>query len=287
MSKENKVFQPKVIIGSITSFIVAAVGIIAVFFPSVFNLEKKSIPELQIHYESAADGIKLWKFLEKNVGKPVKLDISFSGWQEKRAFVGEYVAKKDYDDLCSLKRFVYGEAYAEENEVFQEMLYEGNQCQKYHGADTHLIYKITDHVGKNILNEDLGDTDWNNDEFLRKNTDILVFGTGYLEYVEAGITGYKITENGGLAFEAFGKSDFFDDTLNYYAIDIPYKTGKKFRFDSSGISGTFFVHEAESGRGNSTKLQHNIDGSDPALLAAHKSIELEPLDKKDLEMRNY
>lgn len=39
------IFEKKVIIGSIAGFVASAVGVVAVFFPSVFNLEKKSITE--------------------------------------------------------------------------------------------------------------------------------------------------------------------------------------------------------------------------------------------------
>ena len=41
-------FEKKVIIGSLSSFLVAAVGFIAVFFPSLFNLEKQNVKELRL-----------------------------------------------------------------------------------------------------------------------------------------------------------------------------------------------------------------------------------------------
>lgn len=75
-SQKNKIFQPKVIIGSITSFVVAAVGIVAVFFPSLLNLEKKSIPEKEIFLHSKESLNELYKFLQKNEGKPVKLTLA-------------------------------------------------------------------------------------------------------------------------------------------------------------------------------------------------------------------
>ena len=77
MSKENKIFQPKVIIGSLTSFVVAAVGIIAVFFPSLLNLEKKSIAEKAIFLRSQDSLKELEEFLSKNVNKPVRLAIGY------------------------------------------------------------------------------------------------------------------------------------------------------------------------------------------------------------------
>ena len=45
MSEKKKIFQPKVIIGSILGFVSAAVGIVAVFFPSLLNLELERMPK--------------------------------------------------------------------------------------------------------------------------------------------------------------------------------------------------------------------------------------------------
>lgn len=78
MNKQNKIFQPKVIIGSVMSFVIAVVGVIAVFFPSLFNLEKKGMSEgkfllsddIKVHKE-------LWDFLDNNQGKVVQLEIAY------------------------------------------------------------------------------------------------------------------------------------------------------------------------------------------------------------------
>ncbi len=75
METKNKIFQPKVIIGSITSFIVAAVGIIAVFFPSVFNLEKSSIKEKTMFLHTPESADELFKFLKDNLDEIVKINI--------------------------------------------------------------------------------------------------------------------------------------------------------------------------------------------------------------------
>lgn len=78
MNKQNKIFQPKVIIGSVMSFVIAVVGVIAVFFPSLFNLEKQGMSEgkfllsddTKVHKE-------LWDFLDNNQGKVVQLEIAY------------------------------------------------------------------------------------------------------------------------------------------------------------------------------------------------------------------
>lgn len=70
-------FEKKVILGSVGGFIATALGIIAVFFPSLFNLEKKTMEEINIFIKSQSDIDKLKKAIEKNSEKLVKLDISY------------------------------------------------------------------------------------------------------------------------------------------------------------------------------------------------------------------
>lgn len=70
-------FEKKVILGSIGGFIATALGIIAVFFPSLFNLEKKTMEEINIFIKSQSDIDKLRSAIEKNRGKLVKLDVTY------------------------------------------------------------------------------------------------------------------------------------------------------------------------------------------------------------------
>ena len=94
---QNKIFQPKVIIGSITSFIVAAVGIIAVFFPSVFNLEKSSMGEGQfLLSDDESTHKKLWEFLGENQGKVVQLEIAYCADFEKMSFMAVEKPKENW-----------------------------------------------------------------------------------------------------------------------------------------------------------------------------------------------
>lgn len=88
MESKSKIFQPKVIIGSITSFVVAAVGIIAVFFPNLLNLEKSSMSEGQfLLSDDEKIHKKLWEFLESNQGKVVQLEIAYCADFEKMSFM--------------------------------------------------------------------------------------------------------------------------------------------------------------------------------------------------------
>lgn len=77
MQEKKKIFQPKVIIGSITSFIVAAVGVVAVFFPDLFNLQKKNLNEAEFMVLNDANREEVWKFVESHQGKAIKLTLGF------------------------------------------------------------------------------------------------------------------------------------------------------------------------------------------------------------------
>ena len=97
METKNKIFQPKVIIGSITSFIVAAVGIIAVFFPNLLNLEKSSMGEGQfLLSDDEKTHKKLWEFLGENQGKVVQLEIAYCADFERMTFETKNVEQGAY-----------------------------------------------------------------------------------------------------------------------------------------------------------------------------------------------
>lgn len=77
MQNEKKVFQPKIIIGSIVSFIAAALGVVAVFFPDLLNLQKKKLNEAEFILQSEADYNKTWEFVSQHQGQAIKLSIGF------------------------------------------------------------------------------------------------------------------------------------------------------------------------------------------------------------------
>ena len=107
MESKSKIFQPKVIIGSITSFIVAAVGIIAVFFPNLLNLEKSSMGEGQfLLSDDEKTHKKLWEFLESNQGKVVQLEIAYCADFEKMNFAAVKDAKANLRDFCNLEPLI-------------------------------------------------------------------------------------------------------------------------------------------------------------------------------------
>ena len=105
MNKQNKIFQPKVIIGSVMSFIIAVVGVIAVFFPSLFNLEKQGMSEgkfllsddTKVHKE-------LWDFLDNNQGKVVQLEIAYCADFRRMTFAATKNEKNWYYE--SMRKFM-------------------------------------------------------------------------------------------------------------------------------------------------------------------------------------
>lgn len=70
-------FEKKVIVGSITSFIITAVGIVAVFFPDLLNLQKEKILSLTVDLDTQKDIEKFENFLNARVkdNKIFKLDV--------------------------------------------------------------------------------------------------------------------------------------------------------------------------------------------------------------------
>lgn len=70
-------FQPKIIIGSVCGMIASVVGFIAIFFPSLFNLETKKIDEFVMEVKSDDDAKKLFDFLKNHEGRIVKIDIKY------------------------------------------------------------------------------------------------------------------------------------------------------------------------------------------------------------------
>lgn len=70
-------FQPKIIIGSVVGFIATAIGVIAVFFPSLFNLEKKEIAYYKETLVNVDDFKKLVDFLYNHQEEIVNLNLTY------------------------------------------------------------------------------------------------------------------------------------------------------------------------------------------------------------------
>lgn len=70
-------FEKKVIVGSITSFIITVIGIAAVFFHDLLNLQKEKILSLTVDLDTQKDIEKFENFLNTRMKdeKIFKLDV--------------------------------------------------------------------------------------------------------------------------------------------------------------------------------------------------------------------
>lgn len=91
-------FQPKIIIGSVVGFMATAIGVIAVFFPSLFNLEQKKIIEYTSTINDENGYIKFLDFIKDNQNKIVSIDITYyekERWRWEEDANGETIFKND------------------------------------------------------------------------------------------------------------------------------------------------------------------------------------------------
>lgn len=237
-------FEKKVILGSIGGFITTALGIIAVFFPSVFNLEKKTMEEINIFIKSQADVDNLRKAIEKNQGEVVKLNVTYC-----------------YDPV------MYNESNELKTVEYNEKTYEYDITEfKIPSAD----YCLRTKEG----------CEFDENGWLRKGV-VLEGGIGITEdYV------YENEKGGSIIFVNKDKNanDYFYD---YFYLSVPHETKGKYAWkvndnsegclnDASAketLTGTFYVNELKD------RLR-NGEGMD-------LEIELDPLTKKELTLRDY
>lgn len=111
-------FEKKIIIGSITSFIITAVGIIAIFFPDLFNLQKDKVISLTMDINTQEDVSKFQNFLLQRAkdGKIFKLDVCmpdflWTGNEWSKTYVGDKKPAKDQPKNISYDFFKEYEFY--------------------------------------------------------------------------------------------------------------------------------------------------------------------------------
>lgn len=71
------IFRPKIVIGSLLSILLSIIALIAIFFPSLLNIERSHISILDINLVDSKDYQKLYNFLYDNQEKIVKLNITY------------------------------------------------------------------------------------------------------------------------------------------------------------------------------------------------------------------
>lgn len=362
MEKQNKIFQPKVIIGSIASFIVAALGIIAVFFPNLLNLERSSMSEGQfLLSDDKKTHEKLWQFLEDNQGKVIKLEIAYCADFERMTFAGvkengdirtsqqiqsraiDYTPKWFFGDYIKENAGRYGfseylEDFAKQNKL-KLAYYEGL------GEDLASLneYNELKRGGEFYQHYIVGEGGFNQYRLVKSvepfkkvpnhpviQGDIASFTTfHYGQDIYPNVTGVNI-QNGGIGFTFNGEAkdilisypsnknkkyiwvvgfenawanyldktsslakkarkscktqQFMQDKLDEY--DVKEDLLKGWGGLSLGyIKGTFYIHEKEKERqlGLWALYAEVVEPDD----FSREKFELEPFDKKDMELRKY
>lgn len=212
-------FEKKVIIGSLSSFLVATVGFIAIFFPSLFNLEKQNVKEFNVFLKDEKNFNGLLNFLDKNKHKVVKLDIT-------------YCTSQNYPD--SLPGYDSSKPY----EISEE--YDGELELSYNGFNY-----------------------YGNDERYMIDTGALI---AWSHGDSAQVIGFD-SSNMGQKYEWYARRTEYGDEKEFpKEVKECGKTQDEYFFGY--IMGTFFVRTAERGY-------------------ASKGYQLEAVDKREFELKNY
>lgn len=239
-------FEKKVILGSIGGFITTALGIIAVFFPSVFNLEKKTMEEINIFIKSQADVDNLRKAIEKNQGKVVKLDVTYC-----------YDPVK-YDESNELNTVEYNEKLGRYDITESKYPYASYCLRTKEGCE----FDENGWLIKGVV--------------LQGGIDITE------DYV------YENEEGGSIIFVNKDKNanDYFYD---YFYLSVPHETKGKYAWkvndNSEGCLNDASAKETLTGAFYVNELKNRLRGDGRE--GVDLEIELDPLTKKELTLRDY
>lgn len=98
------IFRPRIIIGSLIGFIATAISIIAVFFPSLFNLETKKMDSFDIYINNCEGANELFSFLSSHEDAIVMLNIKYT---EPEFFSNKILKNIDSDSKYEEKQNIY------------------------------------------------------------------------------------------------------------------------------------------------------------------------------------
>lgn len=256
-------FQPKIIIGSVIGFIASVIGILVAFFPSLFNLETKKIDKFEISINDCNGAEQLFKFLTNHEESIVDIDVK----------------------------------YIEPNFFSDKIINLVNSNSKY--EDKQKIYKEYDY-------------EW---EIGGEGKSTSIFGENRLFNVEseAKLGSYAtsfLRENGGFGFWCKNKNSTPEKDIDFeYQIIIPYNSENNTLYywgddgDNSGntsdrnmeIKGIFLISklvDADKYKSNNNYMYPNWCEEKVFEYGGDKCIPpnlfiLQPMSKKDLELRKY
>lgn len=266
-------FQPKIIIGSVIGFIASVLGIIVAFFPSVFNLEKKSIAEYTYNLNTENDAEKFIQFLKNHQNSIVHLNIS-------------YIENERYIDLVDKNGNIILDDNAEMdgtpakddlNKKCMESIVDDDDGLG--GKDS---YGLVDPEGRIFIRSEFKCKRFLNDfNFLRTNGGIGIWFPNETDSSKD-IT-YRIIITG----------DSNKNSLYKWSIKNRENNVKEMQ-----IEGTFFVNDFIDAHNSDHKSIENIKSMSPQWgdyyngmeqigIDGIEIIELQPLSKKEIESKNY
>ncbi|RDU61333.1 hypothetical protein [Helicobacter sp. MIT 14-3879] len=266
------VFEKKVIIG----FIASVVGVVHYSCVCPNNLAKKSIQEKQIFLHSVESRKELYEFLQKNVDKPVKLDIAYCYDPKKSTIArGErepLVLSKILDYFHSSYDVRYREKLIKAGDTYLEHLGDSKEFDLVAGALVGSIIEGQEAIFEGLALEK-GAFAYREDKGLYKEIAIPYSsekGKKYIWGVGSGKWNSALYEKE--KEELYKQTKVCSTSNPESVIPIGY------------LSGTFFVHDNEAD--GELMFAHSVEQPYSEYLAYYQ-IELEPLDKKDLVLRNY
>lgn len=261
-------FQPKIIIGSVVGFLGTAIGIIAVFFPSLFNLEQKKIAEYTYTLNTLSDAEKFIDFLKKHQNSIVNLNITYT---ESERY------KDAYDDK--------GNIILDENADMDGTPKKEKLCNK--GLEGTTGYGAIDKDGYIFVKSEFKCLPFLNDfNILRKKGEFGIWIPGKDE-------GGKDDKNYRIIITEQSKNN----SLFKWSI----KDRKK-NYEEMQLTGIFFVNNFldthESDYGADENSEHTIFTMSPQWREKYSGldqigidnviiVELEPLSQKEIESKNY
>lgn len=261
-------FQPKIIIGSVVGFIATAIGVIAVFFPNLFNLEQKKIDNLTINLDSCNNIKIFYDFLKDHQGKVINLDLNYK-FTNMTDGKGRWMFNEEgYSDLSDpdLKY-----------EVEEDGVTIGKPQNVYFGennlSNVRAPYRMDFH-GEWMFQENGGFGFWCKNPKTDKNKQ---------EYhdIEFQVDIPYSTNNNKIYYWGYDSNDINHDNSSEWSANVHFK-------------GTFLVSEIQDAHSYGQKISfmhpsytEEMMGRWGEWITAPQIFALEPLTKKDLDLKNY
>lgn len=273
-----RIFQSRIIIGSVVGFIATAIGVIAVFFPSLFNLETKKIAEYQHDLNTDQDAINFINFLKEHQDSIVHLDLTYI---EKVRYRDAYDKKGniiiDYDDKFS-NEIRPDEAL--DDGVKKENLNKLCLDEELDGKESFGVIDSNGHIF--ISSEFKCRPFLNNFNFIRKKGSLGIW-----------IPGKKDDGSDDENYHIIITNDSKNNTLFKWSIKDREKN-----IEEMQLTGTFFVNKFIDSHDYGESAEQRGAAMSPQWGGAYNGayeigdlnmevVELHPLSKKEIESKKY